>query len=84
MRRFALASPVVVPFLTLLLALAPLPAASADGDAEAPRLAIGDAAPDVDIAHWVKGVELDRRGAFTPVTTWEPGRIYLLEFWATW
>jgi thiol-disulfide isomerase/thioredoxin len=38
-------------------------------------LTIGDEAPAVDIAHWLKGSEVE---------AFEPGRIYVLEFWATW
>ena len=47
-------------------------------------ITIGDKAPDIDIAHWIKGVDMDRRGAFTPVTKFGDGRVYVLEFWATW
>lgn len=54
------------------------------GTAETKTLAIGDKAPDIDIAHWIKGVKLDRRGAFTPITKFGDGRVYVLEFWATW
>jgi len=54
-------------------------------DEDAPRpMTIGDAAPDIDIAHWIKGVEMDRRGDFTPITRFGDGRVYVLEFWATW
>ena len=38
-------------------------------------LGIGDAASPIDIAHWLKG---------DPISEFEPGRIYVLEFWATW
>jgi thiol-disulfide isomerase/thioredoxin len=38
-------------------------------------LTIGDKAPPVDIAHWLKG---EKVGEF------EPGKVYVLEFWATW
>lgn len=38
-------------------------------------LTVGDAAPPLDIAHWFKG---------EPVNSFEPGRVYVLEFWATW
>lgn len=34
--------------------------------------------------HWIKGVEMDARGRFTPPTTFEPGRVTVVEFWATW
>ncbi len=39
------------------------------------RLTIGDEAPPIDVFHWLKGEAL---------TDFEPGRVYVLEFWATW
>jgi thiol-disulfide isomerase/thioredoxin len=38
-------------------------------------LHIGDPAPPLQIADWVTG---------TPVATFEKGRVYVVEFWATW
>jgi thiol-disulfide isomerase/thioredoxin len=38
-------------------------------------LRIGDPAPSLDIAHWLKG---------EAVTEFQPGHVYVLEFWATW
>lgn len=38
-------------------------------------LTIGDAAPAIDIAHFVKG---------DPITGFEAGKITVVEFWATW
>jgi thiol-disulfide isomerase/thioredoxin len=38
-------------------------------------LTIGDKAPAVDIAHWLKGAEVEE---------FETGKVYVLEFWATW
>lgn len=38
-------------------------------------ITIGDKAPDIDVSHWLKGKSV---GEF------EGGRIYVLEFWATW
>src|SRR5262245_22676384 len=38
-------------------------------------LHIGDPAPAIDIAHWVKG---------QPVKAFETGKVYVVEFWATW
>lgn len=40
-----------------------------------PRLNIGDDAPALKVDRWYKG---------SPVTAFEPGRIYVVEFWATW
>ena len=38
-------------------------------------LKIGDQAPSIEITHWVKG---------QPVKAFEPGKVYVVEFWATW
>lgn len=43
--------------------------------AQSPVLQIGDQAPALEIARWVKG---------TPVQQFEKGKIYVVEFWATW
>lgn len=52
-------------------------------------LTIGDKARDIDIAHWVKPGRLettDDEGAkhFEPLTSFDKGKVYVLEFWATW
>ncbi|MHC4774553.1 MAG: peroxiredoxin family protein [Planctomycetota bacterium] len=49
--------------------------AVAHGAAQNEHLTIGDPAPPLDIAHWMKG---DAHEKF------EDGRVYVLEFWATW
>ncbi len=38
-------------------------------------LSIGDPAPSIKVRKWIKG---------TPVTAFEKGRVYVVEFWATW
>lgn len=38
-------------------------------------LSVGDAAPAISIAKWVKG---------EPVTSFQKGKTYVVEFWATW
>lgn len=52
-------------------------AASATGPAQAapPSLQVGDAAPPLGTGRWIKG---------DPVTSFEPEKIYVVEFWATW
>ena len=75
--------------MSRLLALAPvllvLAAGAAWADEETPlALTIGDDAPPLDIEYWIKGVEMDRRGNFEPVTTIPKGQITVVEFWATW
>jgi thiol-disulfide isomerase/thioredoxin len=39
------------------------------------ELMVGDAAPPIQVAEWVQG---------TPVTAFQPGQVYVVEFWATW
>lgn len=43
--------------------------------APARTLTVGDNAPPADVAHWLKG---------EPVSGFVPGKIYVVEFWATW
>ncbi|MCB0725747.1 MAG: TlpA family protein disulfide reductase [Ignavibacteriae bacterium] len=38
-------------------------------------VSVGDKAPDPTIDEWVKG---------TPVTSFEEGKVYVVEFWGTW
>lgn len=38
-------------------------------------LTIGDAAPALNVSAWVKG---------TPMTSFDPDKVYVVEFWATW
>lgn len=62
----------------LSLALAILLAATAG--ARPAELAIGSRAPSIDVEHWVQ----DGEGKFGKVTEFEPGKVYVVEFWATW
>lgn len=43
-------------------------------------LTIGLPAPALDIEHWIQ----DGNGFFQPVTKFEAGKVYVVEFWATW
>ncbi|MGB1925647.1 MAG: TlpA disulfide reductase family protein [Rubripirellula sp.] len=45
-----------------------------------PELKIGSTAPDLAIEHWIQ----DGNGFFKPVTKFEKGKVYVVEFWATW
>jgi len=56
--------------LALSLLQSPQPAA-----ARPFALMVGDPAPALSVARWLKG---------TPVPRFEPGRVYVVEFWATW
>lgn len=42
---------------------------------ETPRLDIGDVAPPLAATEWLKGKS---------VTNYEPGKVYVVDFWATW
>jgi thiol-disulfide isomerase/thioredoxin len=66
------------------LSLCATGAAFAGDEENAKSMTIGDVAPPIDIQHWVKGVEMDRRGAFEPITELGDGKVYVLEFRATW
>ncbi len=50
-------------------------AAGAVAKEESKFLSIGSAAPKLDVSAWAKG---------TPVTAFNPGQVYVVEFWATW
>ncbi len=45
------------------------------GEAQAPTLKVGDPAPKLQVSKWIQG---------EPVKSFEPGKAYLVEFWATW
>lgn len=48
----------------------------------AAELTIGSRAPALDIEHWVQ--RAGRGDDFAPITTLEPGKVTVIEFWATW
>ncbi|MDZ4852156.1 MAG: TlpA disulfide reductase family protein [Pirellulaceae bacterium] len=43
-------------------------------------LTIGSKAPSIDIEHWVS----NGHGKFKPINDFEAGKVYVVEFWATW
>ncbi len=43
-------------------------------------LTIGSKAPPLNVEHWIS----NGNGKFKPVTTFAPGGVYVVEFWATW
>ena len=63
--------------LVVVLAAGTLVAAGGRGGAA--TLEIGSPAPAIDVAHWFEAV-----GGATPIRDFEPGKIYVVEFWATW
>ncbi len=58
----------------LLAGLAALTVTAANAQGE-PRLRVGMPPPPLKVAKWLKGV---------PVAKFEPGKVYVVEFWATW
>ena len=48
---------------------------AADDQRDHEFLTIGDPAPDLDIAHWLKGSEIE---------SFQSGHVYVINFWATW
>ncbi len=75
--------------LILLIAVVVLPAFSSRSRAEEDAtkkeaavelLTIGSKAPVLDIENWIS----DGNGQFKKVTTFEKGKVYVVEFWATW
>jgi len=49
--------------------------AAQDSDKKPDKLNVGDKAPAIKVGAWVKG---------KPVTGFEDGKVYVMEFWATW
>lgn len=50
-------------------------------EAAAPvMLTIGSKAPSIDVEHWMS----DGKGKFKAITDFEEGKVYVVEFWATW
>lgn len=72
-RGIAAAAVVVASVLAGLHLAAPAPARADD-------FGVGAKAPAIDIEHWIH----DRGGAFAPVREFAPGKVYVVEFWATW
>lgn len=55
------------------------PAAEPEAEAEVAELTIGSQAPALDIEHWLHEGD-DKK----PVTEFQEGQVYVVEFWATW
>jgi thiol-disulfide isomerase/thioredoxin len=57
------------------------PSAQEENKAEEQALlTIGSKAPALNVEHWVQ----NGNGKFKPVTQFEDGKVYVVEFWATW
>ncbi|QDU58109.1 redoxin domain-containing protein [Aeoliella mucimassa] len=73
-------------FLTLLVAVALMQSAAFGQEAaeettqEPEKMTVGSVAPPIDIEHWIS----TGNGKFEPINEFEPGNVYIVEFWATW
>lgn len=45
-----------------------------------PSLTVGSKAPAIDVEHWLQQGD----DKFEPISTFEEGKVYVVEFWATW
>lgn len=59
----------------ILASLLACAARGADEEPSSPKLKVGDPAPKLQVGKWVQG---------DPVTKFEQGKAYIVEFWATW
>lgn len=66
--------------LTVLLAGALFLGMNPWTQVQAQEFGIGSKAPSIDVEHWLQ----DGNGFFKPVTEFAEGKIYVVEFWATW
>jgi thiol-disulfide isomerase/thioredoxin len=57
------------------LLVAACPALAAQQPSQFPKLMVGNDAPSIKVERWLKG---------EPVAALEKGRVYIVEFWATW
>ena len=71
---FVIKSNILLLFLCCLLTFS-MDAQSTGEEAPSPTLNIGDAAPPLRVRQWLKG---------KPVKKIKKGKIYVIEFWATW
>jgi thiol-disulfide isomerase/thioredoxin len=62
-----------LPLMAIAVLVVRLPSAHAE-------LTIGSEAPQLDIEHWLS----DGGGKLKPVTEFQKGKVYVVEFWATW
>lgn len=69
-----------VAFLGLLAGTGMLSAVNLLSAADEEALSIGSDAPALDVEHWVQ----NGNGKFKPVTKFANGKVYVVEFWATW
>lgn len=73
--RFALGALLVAAVGAPALVAQPTPVVVLGDEVKLPALLVGSDAPALSIEKWVKG---------SPVASFEKGKIYMVEFWATW
>jgi len=61
--------------ITLALLLGGIAVSASAQTNSSPTLYAGDPAPSIQVQTWVRGA---------PITRFEPGKVYVLDFWATW
>lgn len=66
--------------LSLSLVISVFGSSSAWGQDGKQSLSIGSKAPSLAVEHWLTNGD----GRFKSVTEFEPGQVYVVEFWATW
>lgn len=77
--------PTIATIATIVVVVAAVELATSEAFAQdqaqaQPLLTIGSEAPPLDIELWFS----DREGEFEHTSDFEPGKIYLIDFWATW
>lgn len=73
--RFVLGAALITAAFVPFVSAGTAPAATSVEDAKLPSLVVGSDAPALAVEKWVKG---------TPVASLEKGKVYIVEFWATW
>ncbi len=66
--------------LTIVIAFALCAWTLKPNAASANDLGVGSPAPPLDIEHWLQ----DGNGFFKPIQEFKSGKVYVVEFWATW
>jgi thiol-disulfide isomerase/thioredoxin/tetratricopeptide (TPR) repeat protein len=65
-----------------------LPAGVAQAAARGEKLSVGDPAPQLSIAKWLKGkkvkIKVNKSKKKKAKKSKKPGKVYVIEFWATW
>ena len=74
-RSISIRAPLGILLLFVTIAISPCSLAQTTRSRAAPALAEGDPAPELAVSDWITGRPFER---------FEPGTVYVVEFWATW